>query len=173
MLRNTRFMLCALLVSLVLLAPSTPASADQPRSYPMMCRGGGDMIFHVYNRRIKIANMVTTDRQNMVLKIWFKKGDRAISDAPLSPGHCTWTDRGISDSEPSVLIIQFGEDLDVEEIMRADGVLLRYEYVGPESKREVAKHVIDSILHGENFQVQAYQQQTRDGNYFIAERVGP
>ena len=172
MLQSMKHVLRLLLASFVLLAPLQLAQSDQARSYPMMCRGGGDMTFHVYNRRINIANMVTTERQNMVLKIWFKKGDKAISDAPLSPGQCTWTDRGISSNEPGVLIIKFGKDLDVEEIMRADGILLRYEYVGPERKREVVKHVIDSILHGENFQVQAYQQQTRDGNYFIASRVG-
>lgn len=173
MLQEQRIVLCSLLASLVLLAPVPSVSADQPRSYPMMCRGGGYMTFHVYNRRINIANMVTTRRQNTILKIWFEKGDRAITEGPLAPGQCTWTDRGMSDSEPSALIIQFGKDIDVEEIMRADGTLLRYEYVGPERKREVVKHVIDSILNGDNFQVQAYQQQTGDGNYFIASRVGP
>lgn len=161
------------MASLVLLAPLTLASADLPRSYPMMCRGGGDMMFHIYNRRVNIANTVTTDRQNMVLKIWFKKGDKAITDSALSPGHCTWTDRGMSESEPGALIIQLGKDIDVEEIMRADGTLVRYEYVGSERHREVAKYVIDSILSGDSFQVQAYQQDSGNGKYFIASRVGP
>ncbi len=96
-----------------------------------------------------------------------------ITGGPLSPGHCTWTDRGMSESEPGALVIQLGKNIDVEEIMRANGTLLRYEYVGSERHREVAKYLIDSILGGDSFQVQACEQESRDGKYLIASRVGP
>lgn len=161
---------CGLCLALYGLAHSVNTGAAA-NSYPLMCRGGGEMTFHVYNRQYGVGEQLGD--KLLYLKIWFEKDNKAITEGPLKDGSCTWTDRGMSSSEPGVLIIPLGPGVGVEEIMRADGTLLRYEYIGDTRRKETARNLIDSILQGTSFQVQAAQEKTAQGNYLLATRVGP
>ena len=68
-----------------------PRSAlAQPQSYPLVCRGGGNMLFqHDFGSA------------GAWVRFRFTKGNApAGGGAKLSPGSCSWVDRGINAAEP-------------------------------------------------------------------------
>lgn len=67
---------------------SAPAVADT--SYPMVCRGGGGMSAQLY------AGGTTY--------LYFAPASQGASVAPPGHGQCTWLDRALRSSEPTVLL---------------------------------------------------------------------
>jgi len=79
--------------------PPDPASLTTPVSYPLVCRGGGEMLFTY------IAGSLQPQ-----LRITFHKADTGVGDNwqdsdRVSPGECSWLDRAIAADEPNQLII--------------------------------------------------------------------
>ena len=73
---------------LVVLALSTAARAqDEPKSYPLLCRGTNDL-------------KLTESGSVMLLE--FKKGTRPAKSG-LAPGECSWMDRSMREAEPALL----------------------------------------------------------------------
>lgn len=159
---------------LLLTGPSKPASARTSASYPMMCRGGGDMYFQVSDRlREPLGGIGMARGEFTFIKIWFKKGDRAITDGALQPGYCTWTDRGMRDSEPDIMIVPMGKTF-ADPVIRADGKLSRFENFGGDARHKAAMdNTIRAILQGENFQMHVYETRTDRVKYFGVSRIGP
>lgn len=85
----------------------TPPSLDVPsyavpRSFPMVCRGGGTMSFDYVPSRVLSGKH----------QIWirFEKGLRGVgedweSNDVLKPGECSWIDRAIHADEPGQLVV--------------------------------------------------------------------
>ncbi|MGH1358840.1 MAG: hypothetical protein ACRBC3_08765 [Burkholderiaceae bacterium] len=66
----------------------TPASAQS--FYPMVCRGGGDMLM----------SLSFGPRGQKIIELRFRRGLTAYSPASLHAGECTWTDRPLNSREP-------------------------------------------------------------------------
>jgi hypothetical protein len=63
----------------------------QPQSFPLVCRGGGNMPFE---HRLTDAGVYVT--------FSFTKGNApAGSGTTLAPGSCSWIDRGLTNDEPN------------------------------------------------------------------------
>lgn len=91
--------LTTLAVIVVFIGVSGPASAGRiPRSYPMKCRGGGNMTMDIKNIRPGRNSEVRV----MNIMINFKK---AKNSNRLRLGECSWRDREIRPNEPSRLWI--------------------------------------------------------------------
>lgn len=73
---------------LIVLALSTAARAqDEPKSYPLLCRGTSDL---------KLTE------SGSVMMLEFKKGTRPAKSG-LAPGECSWMDRGMREAEPGLV----------------------------------------------------------------------
>ena len=163
-----------MVVILLLFGFSQSANARTPTSYPMMCRGGGDMYFQVSDRlREPLGGIGLARGEFTFIKIWFKKGNRAVSDGALQPGYCTWTDRGMRDSEPDIMIVPMGKTF-ADPVIRADGKLSRFENFGGDARHKAAmENTIKAILKGENFQMHVYETRRNNVSYFAVSRIGP
>ena len=93
-----------------------PAQAA-PRSYQLICQGGG--------------NMLATIKSNATIALRFAAGREA---GVVSPGECTWVDRGFREGEPTVLSLA--------------------------GNREGTTYLLDGMLGGGRFYVHVYN----DGN---------
>jgi hypothetical protein len=83
-----------------------PAQTDTsaPRSYPLVCRGGGDLVFS-YAASSSFSNKPH-------IRITFEKatvgvGSNAEHIASLGAGQCAFIDRGIRSNEPSSIVIGY------------------------------------------------------------------
>lgn len=91
------------------LASLATRDAGAQTSYPLICKGGGNMIAQV--------------RATAQVRVQFAAGADAASNAPPSPGQCSWLDRGFRSGEPAVLTVA-GDPAHalyiVESVMRGD-----------------------------------------------------
>jgi hypothetical protein len=76
-----------------LLAMKSVAHAE-PQSYPMVCRGGPNMV-----------GEIATGSGRAMSFVYFQRGQQA-SSAGVLPGHCTWIDRGVGANEPAAICQQ-------------------------------------------------------------------
>jgi len=72
---------------------SAPVLAQ--RSFPLVCRGGGDMRAEVL--------------ANGTMRVFFTPADEGANTAPPRAGQCTWLDRAFRPGEPHVLLSTFCE----------------------------------------------------------------
>lgn len=84
--------------------PLDPVPAPTPRSYPLVCRGGGDLVFS-YAASSSFSNKPH-------IRIAFEKatvgvGSNAEDIASLGAGQCAFIDRGIRANEPSSVVIGY------------------------------------------------------------------
>jgi len=145
---------------LVLLGTMAPlggdVTADSP-SYPLMCRGGGDMTIQVY---------YPPAADNLV-SIKFGKALNSAGTSPPGPGQCAWLDRPLSEREPAELVWQSSDIKNVGFTLNARGQLISYIPNGRGGDR--VRYLIDNVLNGRVFQVHARSQW---GSLHIT-RVGP
>jgi hypothetical protein len=69
---------------------ASPATAQ--KSYPVVCRGGGNMMAEV-----SAGNTV---------RVRFEPARAGASDAPPAAGECAWLDRGFRSGEPNNLLVR-------------------------------------------------------------------
>jgi hypothetical protein len=84
--RLLKFSIVVAITAIVTLALVLGVAYAQP-SYPLTCRGGGNMV-------------ITSDGNNV--RIRFQPG-RGAATAGLSPGQCTWSDRAFRPGEPTTI----------------------------------------------------------------------
>jgi hypothetical protein len=78
-----------------------PPGADNRASYPLVCRGGGNMRFSWIPQALGVAGPVFV--------IDFEKAPQGVGMDPslLAPGQCSWRDRAIAPNEPSNVCARF------------------------------------------------------------------
>lgn len=81
----------ALGVAALLAAASTVPAAAQ-KSYPVVCKAGGNMMAEV-----SAGNTV---------RVRFDPGRQGAGSNPPNAGECAWLDRGFRSGEPNILLIQ-------------------------------------------------------------------
>ncbi len=79
--------IAAILVGIMVFCGGSSTSAE-PRSYPMTCRGGG--------------NLVIANAGNNGVRINFEPGVGAVYEG-IKPGQCTWSDRKLRSGEPTTI----------------------------------------------------------------------
>lgn len=85
----------SLAISALVVGLTTAASSYAAGPYyPMICRGGGDLMMSISQLQ---------DGRNTI-ELNFDKGTRAYRRETLMPGQCTWPDRGLSRGEPGRIL---------------------------------------------------------------------
>lgn len=147
--------------------PATSRSGDrrqsQPRSYPLACRGGGEMFFNYYARE---------DRREV--QVHFLKAEWSGSKPALAPGTCSWLDRPVNDEEPFWLALDVPSSgagigrLWSDEARNAknlDDLRVRIRQISGTKLRWLLEHVVSR----KRFVVWSYN----DGRYLRVTRVAP
>lgn len=152
--KNVRLTLPITVICLLACFLAQPTIA---KSYPMVCKGGGEMeanFSHVKSRG---------DFHSTSLSITFKKSPAAASVREPAPGHCAWVDRAISGEEPSSLAYSPGSGQDFYfEFKGSSWRLTRTEDAGLEQ-------IMNAVRDGEKFYIRCHRQ----GTYFKVDSVGP
>jgi|GEM_PF-1324291 len=157
---KTAFHKMAAVLSLSVLAVSLSQAAES-RSYPMLCKGGGDT-------SVSIDTLARAD--GLSLKIGIKKSSRPATSG-LNAGECAWMDRGINPDEPGTIAIEFS-DVYAQAYMRVNtgGDNYRLSFYGNGTKVAEINRLIDSIKQGREYQVHAYNNKR---GQLVVTRVGP
>jgi hypothetical protein len=137
-----------LLAMSVVCLTGNPAEA-QPKSYPMVCKGGGQMDMGYW----KVKGFA----------IFFSKGSRAASAGQPVDGTCAWMDRPVGPKEPSELWVPRAK-LDVIKTSRG-----RVKYMRILGGRGI-NTMIKSVLDKKVFYVHVFKN--RNGKLEIS-RFGP
>ena len=153
---------CKFVAVLGLLACSISSSyAAEPRSYPMLCKGGGNTTVYI--------NSVASPH-GLSVKIGFNKATRAATSG-LNAGECAWMDRGITANEPATMVVELS-DVFYQASMKVNtgGDNLRLSFHGNGRKVGELERLIQNIKQGREYQVYAYNNKR---GQFIVTRVGP
>jgi hypothetical protein len=139
---------------LVLALPSPAAGA--PKSYPMVCKGGGGM-------KAEFSHVKSGSFHSSSLLITIKKSPSAASDSEPAPGHCAWVDRPLRAEEPSRLAYSPGSGQDFGFSFEGD----RWRPGRTEDER--LEYLLRAILRPEKFYVRCH----RENGWFKVDAVGP
>jgi hypothetical protein len=156
-----------LLFALLLTCMAASGARAEPQSYPMLCRGGGQMHYELSPRQ-----------DSQVLLIQFVKGTQPAGTTAIPLGTCTWTDRGLRQDEPNVLSVKL-MDAYIDAKLGADGRVYDVSarpFTSGDRGRESARqlnYLIDAVRHGRNFQVQAHRYSSGGFTGFSVTRIGP
>jgi hypothetical protein len=153
---TTRVVTGALTLCLVFLA-SVGASLAAPKSYPMVCKGGGDMEASFSHVKAKGGFHGSS------LAIKFQKSRTAASSSEPAPGHCAWLDRPISREEPSSLAYAPGAAQDFSFTFKGEIWKLT------DTEDEGLKHILTKMRRGELFYLRCH----REGGFLRVDHVGP
>ena len=141
----------------IMLLGRSDANAE-PKSFPLMCRGGGTMKGTFWEKGLKFQ---------------FIGGSQGAGASPPQPGECTWLDRGFRPGEP-LEIVWHDRDL--------DGLLVNFDAQGRLNGLEIKggasdkyKYLFNSIRNGSVFQIHAYQATCRGGKcpFLSTTKIGP
>jgi len=145
----------------LILAVQAPVSAAGP-SYPMVCRGGG--------------NMQADFMSNGHIQLYFSAGRHGAGTAPPRPGECTWLDRGLRPGEPRSLVWNSRERVNVKARFHANGRLSGFHYVNGSRRRwDQFRYLVDKVRSDHVFHLHA-RQETCSGRkcpFLSVKRVGP
>jgi hypothetical protein len=145
---TSSFLGTCLLLSMI----ATPSLAA-PKSYTMVCKGGGDMLASIFNA------------QHATLEIRFKKANTGSAKKPPAPGQCAWLDRGFRAEEPAKLRYRGKDNPFLSLKAKSSGISIDRWGKGP------AATLIQAVISRREFIVQAYFY--KKDNRFIITRVGP
>lgn len=145
----------AALSLLIVAGYQSPALAK--KSYPMVCRGGGNMWVSVWNAKYATVT------------VHFTKASVGASQSPPRPGQCVWLDRGMRAEEPTELVFKGKANPFLELKVSASGLS-----VGRWGRGK-SIYIIRAVQSGQLFYVHAYQYKNKKYgyNFFKITRVGP
>ena len=142
--------LCIVCMGCLLIAD---ASAEPP-SYPMVCKGGGNMG----------AELRTSAK---FIAITFEKSPQAASRQEPAPGTCAWVDRPLSPQEPVMLGLAFQKPPD-NFIIRKENITVLFDDQSFQDRN--LKYLVDAIYNGRLFYVRCYN----DANHICRiTQIGP
>jgi hypothetical protein len=140
-------MLCIMFISSIWIAN---AYADPP-SYPIICKGGGNM-----------TGLFNTDAKDIVIN--FEKSPQAGSRQEPAPGTCAWVDRPINAQEASPLKYTY-ENTGMSFDFRYKNMTLNLG-----SRDNALKYLWDAVYNGKVFYVRCYKN---NYGYLTITHVGP
>jgi hypothetical protein len=153
---TTRVGFRVLIVCLVFLAV-IHASLAAPKSYPLVCKGGGEMEASFSHVKAKGGFHGTS------LAIKFQKSRAAASSSEPAPGQCAWLDRPISAEEPSSLAYAPGAGQDFSFTLKGD------KWTLADTEDEGLKHILNKMRRGDLFYLRCH----REGGFLKVDHVGP
>lgn len=163
--------LAALAMAAGMVAATTTASAEPP-SYPLLCRGGGDMKIMV-NHDVDGAGRPGAT----AMTVFFRAGPMAGSVMAPPPGHCTWMDRTLGGGEPKNMWIrspniEFAFQVTGNGRVVYDGTGARVNVEGAHISPEAQAWdtIVKGVMNGGLFTVQVYNE---SGRTMVITRVGP
>ncbi len=143
-------------IAATLLAGSaTLATAQQPTSYPMVCRGGPNMFIS--------AKASNTRRAHAVITISFRPAATGSNQRMPASGECTWNDRALRGNEPHKLLL-------VDEGARFFETRCRQGRCTLRTSSGTTSQLLQWAMGGYPFQVSVYND--NQGHMRIT-RVGP
>lgn len=166
-----RTILATLGVAAGLVASTQTASAEPP-SYPLLCRGGGNMKI-MTNHDVDGAGIPGATH----MTIFFTPAAVAGGVMPPPRGQCVWMDRTFRPGEPANMWIKSPNIEFAFQIMGNGRVV--YDTTGPRVNVEGAHispeaqawdSVVRAALTGDLFTVQVYNE---SGRTMVITRVGP
>jgi hypothetical protein len=168
---NWKLGLAAASMAAGMMAAATTASAEPP-SYPLLCRGGGNMRIMV-NHDVDGAGRPGAT----AMTIFFTPAGMAGGVAPPPPGHCTWMDRTLNGAEPANMWIrspniEFAFQVTGNGRVVNDGTGPRLNVEGAHISPEAQAwdSVVRAVMTGGLFTVQVYNE---SGRTMVITRVGP
>ena len=131
------------------------------KSYPMVCRGGGNM-----------SAMYARGSDETVLQITFERSPHGDNQQHPGPGQCAWLDRPLSPEEKLTLEYKSKKNKITNLTIRKGTIqVLRYE--GNDGGRTL-QYLIEAVHGGKLFNIQAARAKTPWGSpYLKITRVGP
>ncbi|MBP6013126.1 MAG: hypothetical protein KBA31_12940 [Alphaproteobacteria bacterium] len=163
--------LAALGIVVGLIGAASTASAEPP-SYPLLCRGGGNMKIMV-NHDVDGAGIPGAT----AMTIFFTPAGVAGGVSAPPPGQCVWMDRTFRPGEPANMWIR-SPNIEFAFQVTGDGRVV-YDGSGPRVNVEGAHispearawdSVVRAVLSGGLFTVQVYNE---SGRTMVITRVGP
>lgn len=139
---------CRLITLTILGGLSMQTQAADPQSYPLFCKGSKDMKLQIYPG---------SDSVNVTLH--FKHGARAVSQG-LNGGECTWSDRGMNQSEPSKMIFKLRDVYLSMTVGPGDSVVMTSQGLTSATNSTAAalEQILRAVRSGQEFQVHAYSR---------------
>ena len=147
-------------------------AAAEPPSYPLLCRGGGNMRLAV-NHDMDSGGVPGATH----MRVHFTPAAVAGSVSPPPPGHCVWMDRTFRPGEPSVM---WTKSPNVEFMFQVlgngrvviDGTGPRMSVEGTDRSIVAGEwnYIVRSVMTGGLFTVQVYNE---GGSTMVITRVGP
>jgi hypothetical protein len=154
-----------------LFALSNSAAAEPP-SYPLLCRGGGNMRLAV-NHDIDSGGVPGATH----MRVHFAPAGIAGSVAPPPPGHCVWMDRTFRPGEPTVMWTKSANVAFAFQVMAngrvvVDGTGPRINLEGTDRSIVAGEwdYVVRNVMNGGLFTVHVYNE---GGSTMVITRVGP
>ena len=163
--------LAALTLGASMVATVTTASAEPP-SYPLLCRGGGNMKIMVNHDVDGAGNPGAT-----AMTVFFKAAGVAGSIMAPPPGYCVWMDRTFRPGEPENMWIRssniefaFQVQGNGRVVYDTTGARVNVEgaHISPEA--QAWDTVVRGVMNGGLFTVQVYNE---SGRTMVITRVGP
>lgn len=141
-----------------------PASAQQPQSYPFICRGGD-------NYTIRVSSGDSSANARFIYT--FRKTSQGATSG-LQPGECAWTGRAVNSAEASTLAFEFPGAVLVMNARRTNGTNgVIFQYGGSSGSLQ---RIMRAIQGGQEFTVYAYTDRSSTswsrGHLRVA-RIGP
>lgn len=135
------------LISLTILAGlSVQTQAAEHQSYPLFCKGSKAMKLELY-----------PGRDSVHVNLSFKKGTRAVSQG-LNGGECTWSDRGMSQAEPAMLMFEVEGVYLSMTVGPGDAVAMKVQGIvsGGDARADALERILNAVRSGREFQVHVY-----------------
>jgi hypothetical protein len=149
------------MVAVLCLSLFTLSVFAQSKSYPMVCRGGGNMSA-MYGR---------VDGES-IFAITFERSPYSDNQQHPGPGQCAWLDRPLSQEEQLELRYTHNKNKITNLAIKKDTIqVLRYE--GNNGGRDL-QYLIEAVHEGRLFNIQATRAKTPWGSQYLKiTRVGP
>jgi hypothetical protein len=133
----------------------------QSKSYPMVCRGGGNM-----------SAMYGRGDGESVFAITFERSPYADNQQHPGPGQCAWLDRPLSQEEQLELRYTNKKNRITNLTIKKGAILVR-KYEGNDGGQDL-KYLIEAVHEGRLFNIQATRAKTPWGSLYLKiTRVGP
>jgi hypothetical protein len=131
------------------------------KSYPMVCRGGGNM-----------SAMYGRAGGETVLSIKFERSPHADNDQHPGPGQCAWLDRPLS-AEEQLDLRYTSKNNKITNLTIKKGKMDVLKYEGNDGGRNL-KVLIDAVHKGQLFNLMVRRDKTPWGSpYLKITSVGP